>query len=148
MRLSTLLAAGFAGASLALASPARAQVSIGISVYAPLGPALRVYAYSPEREGEWRDDYMRWSPVVVYEDDGHYYRRRGRGARPVVVYMYRGAYFFPPRDRAWQGYDRRYDYDRQPVYEERSRGRGRGHEHGDDGEHGRGRGRGHDDDGG
>ena len=84
-------------------------------VDARFGPELGVFEFSPQRAGDWRANYRRWSPVTVYESNGHYYSRRGPGARPVTIYRYRDEYFLPPQDRAWGGFDRRFDYSHAPT---------------------------------
>ena len=140
MRATPMIIAALAGTLAVAPARASAQVSVRIMLGARLGPPVPVLAYAPERYGPWREDYPRWTPIVLYEMDGHYYRHRARDARAIEVYAYGGNYFLPPRDAGWVGYDRRYDYRLRPDWkrddEERSRGRGRG------------RGRGHGDDGG
>jgi hypothetical protein len=97
--------------------PARAaaQVSVRISVGANLGPPIPIYAYSQHRYGDWRANYLNWSPVTVYEVNGRYYRHSERGAREVIVYSDHGQYFFPPQDGAWSGFDKRVDYRHRPI---------------------------------
>lgn len=144
MRAMQIIAAGLAGALLLRPAAAQSQVSVSITVGAQLGPPVPVYVYSAERYGPWREDWDRWTPVVLFEQDGRFYRRHARGMRAVEVYVYGRDYFLPPQDRDWVGYDRRYDYRLRP-------GREQGHERGDDDGpgHGRGRdrGRGHGDGG-
>ncbi len=114
MRRMHFIGAGLIGALAVLPAGAAAQVSVSISLGAQLGPPVPVFAYSAERFGPWREDYRHWTPRVLYEMGGRFYRHRDRGARPVEVYLYNGDYFLPPRDAGWVGYDRRYDYDDQP----------------------------------
>jgi hypothetical protein len=114
MRMTTLVTSAVLAAVIALPATAPAQVRISVAFGARLGPALSIYAYSPAHFGDWRRDYDRWTPVAVYDVNGNYYRYRVPGAREVVVYHYRDAYFFPPQDEAWVGSDRRYDYRHRP----------------------------------
>ncbi|MHB1863831.1 MAG: hypothetical protein ACYCVL_12785 [Gemmatimonadaceae bacterium] len=131
-----MILAALAGTLAVAPARASAQVSVNIILGARMGPPVPVLAYAPERFGPWRDDYPRWTPVVLYEVDGRYYRHRARDARAIEVYVYGGNYFLPPRDAGWVGYDRRYDYRLRPGREhddeDRGRGRGRGRGHGDD----------------
>ncbi|HTR79602.1 MAG TPA: hypothetical protein VMH39_15895, partial [Gemmatimonadaceae bacterium] len=115
MRIAPWLAAPLIGALIALPSRAPAQVNIKIEFGARLGPEIGVFAFAPERYGPWRANYMKWTPVTLYDVNGHYYRTQVRGARPVLVYSFKGEYFFPPQDKAWIGLDRRYDYKLRPV---------------------------------
>jgi roadblock/LC7 domain-containing protein len=118
MRLNTWMTAALAGSLLALpALPATApaQVRISVAFGARLGPPIDVFAYSADRYGAWRTHYARWTPVVVYDVNGRYYRYNVAGARAVVVYRYHNDYFFPPDDHAWIGVDKRYDYHRRPM---------------------------------
>ena len=73
-----------------------------------------LYDYSPGYYGDWRYNYSRWSPVVIYEYRGRYYPDRVRGARPLQVYRDRSGYFLPPRDREWNRVDRRFDRRQRP----------------------------------
>jgi hypothetical protein len=124
MRFTRLLAAmPFAIAVVALPARASAQVNISVKFGARLGPEIGVVAYAPERHGDWHANYRRWTPVVLYDVNGHYYRHQVEGARSVMVYTYNGEYFFPPADRAWVGYDRRYDYHHAPGDEDFHRAR-------------------------
>ena len=75
---------------------------------------VEIYDYSPYYYGDWRYNYRRWSPVVIYEYRGRYYPNRFRGARAVQVYRNRSSYFLPPRDRGWERADRRFDNRRRP----------------------------------
>ena len=134
MRATHIIAAVLIGIAGVVPTDTRAQVSVSISLGAQLGPPMPVFAYSPARYGPWRADYVHWAPVVLYEMNGRYYRHRARGARALEVYASSGDYFFPPREAAWVGFDRRYDYRRRPEHDDDD-GRGRAH--------GRGRGRGH-----
>lgn len=114
MRATHLFAAALAGALLLEPSPARGQVSVSITLGAEVGPPIPVYTYSAYRYGPWRKDWRRWTPVVLYERDGRFYRHHARGTRAVEVYADGGDYFMPPRDRDWVGFDRRYDYGDRP----------------------------------
>jgi hypothetical protein len=76
---------------------------------------VEIYDYSPGYYGDWRYNYRRWSPVVIYEYRGRYYPNRLRGARPLQVYRNRSGYFLPPRDRDWSRADRRFDPRRRPT---------------------------------
>ncbi|HUX34082.1 MAG TPA: hypothetical protein VMV51_09420 [Gemmatimonadaceae bacterium] len=114
MRATHVIAAVLMGIAGVVPTDTRAQVSVSISLGAQLGPPMPVFAYSPARYGPWRAEYGRWAPVVVYEMNGRYYHHRARGARAIEVYAYGGDYFLPPRDAAWVGFDRRYDYDERP----------------------------------
>jgi len=76
---------------------------------------VEIYDYSPDYYGDWRYNYRRWSPVVIYESNGRYYRKRFRGARPLQVYRNRSGYFLPPRDRDWNRAERRFDPRRRPT---------------------------------
>jgi roadblock/LC7 domain-containing protein len=115
MRIATFLTLPLLGALIALPAPAPAQVNVTIQFGARLGPEIGVFAYSPERHGDWRTNYRRWTPVTLYDVNGHYYRTAVRGARPVLLYTYNNEYFLPPQDRAWIGLDKRYNYPRQPT---------------------------------
>jgi hypothetical protein len=115
MRITTLLTVPLLGALIALPARAPAQVSINVSFGTRLGPEIGVFAYSPERQGDWRANYRRWTPVTLYDVNGHYYRNSVRGSRAVVVYTYNNEYFLPPQDQGWTGFDKRYNYQRQPI---------------------------------
>ena len=118
MRATHVITAALIGACIVWPAEASAQVSVSISLGAQLGPPVPVFAYSAERYGPWRADWPRWTPIVLYEADGRYYRRRARGARAVEVYAYGGDYFLPPQDAGWIGYDRRYDYGDRPMHDD------------------------------
>ena len=90
-----------------------------------LGPETVVASYTAERRGDWRKQYTEWMPVPLYVVGGRFYRRHVRGARPVMVYWRQYEYFLPPQDNAWVGWDKRYDYTRQPLPEDWARARGR-----------------------
>ena len=90
-----------------------------------LGDEIGVLAYSADRAGDWRRNYKRWTPVTVYEVNGHYYPNNGRDARAVTIYRYRSEYFLPPRDQAWVNFDKRFDYKNQPNEDDHGRARGR-----------------------
>jgi hypothetical protein len=106
-----------------LPAPAAAQMQISVQFGTRLGPEVAVYAYSPERLGDWRANYRQWTPVTLYDINGRYYRNSVRGARPFLVYQYHNEYFLPPQDHGWNGMDRRYNYRRQPNQEDFGRGR-------------------------
>jgi len=89
-----------------------------------LGPEVGIVPYVEARRGDWRTNYTKWLPVPLYVVNGHYYRRHVRGARPVVAYWYDNEYFLPPQENAWVGWDKRYDYRRQPLVEDWARVRG------------------------
>ena len=106
----------------------RGRVSAYVSVGRPdrrLGAELGVLAYSPERAGDWHRSYRRWTPTTVYEVNGHYYQNNAPGARAVQIYRYQNEYFLPPRDREFEGFDKRYDYGHKPNDDDHNRGRGR-----------------------
>ncbi|HYV95930.1 MAG TPA: hypothetical protein VE967_00595 [Gemmatimonadaceae bacterium] len=94
--------------------PVSVPAQITITFGARLGPEVGLHAYSVQRMGDWRQSYRQWTPVTVYDVNGHFYLRNVRGSRPVLVYRYNNEYFFPPQDRDWNGFDRRYDYRRRP----------------------------------
>jgi len=114
MRIKTLLVVPLLGALFALPAKAPAQVNLSVSFGTRLGPEIGVFAYSRERQGEWRDNYRRWVPVTLYDVNGRYYRTSVRGSRAVVVYSYNDEYFFPPQESGWNGIDGRYNYARRP----------------------------------
>ncbi len=122
MRRTILLVLPLLG-TLILPAQAPAQGNVTVQFGTLLGPEVTVFAYSPERLGDWRVNYRQWSPVTLYDVNGRYYRSNVRGARPVLVYQYRDEYFFPPQDQAWNGLDGRYNYRRQPTQEDFGRGR-------------------------
>ena len=109
--------------ALIFSTRAPAQINVGVRFGTRLGPEVSVFAYSPERLGDWRANYRRWAPVTLYDINGRYYRSYVRGARPILVYQYRNEYFLPPQDQGWNGSDRRYNYRRQPTQEDFGRGR-------------------------
>ncbi len=115
MRIKLLLVAPLVGAFITLPANASAQVQIGVTFGARLGPEIGVFAYDQQRMGDWRNSYRRWTPVTLYDVNGHYYRTNVRGSRPVLVYSYNNEYFMPPQDQAWVGMDHRYNYQRQPT---------------------------------
>ena len=132
MRIRNMLAILLAGAAIALPARAPAQVNISVNLGRLLGPEISIYAYSQPDYGDWRVAYQQWTPVTIYELNGHYYRKSTKGARAVAVYSRNGEYFMPPTDKAWVGKDKRYDYKHQPAAQDRGRakskdqGRGRG----------------------
>lgn len=115
MRIGILLAFPVLAALSAVPARVPAQVNVTIQFGARLGPEIGVFAYSPQRHGDWRTSYRRWTPITLYDINGHYYRTAVRGARPVLVYSYNNEYFLPPQDREWIGFDKRYTYPRQPT---------------------------------
>jgi hypothetical protein len=129
MRIRHSLALSALAICVALSpAPASAQ-SVGISIN--LGPPRVVSVYEPAYYGPWRTSYMDWEPVTLYFVDGVYYERPAPRARTVVVYRRGREYFLPPRETAWVGVDRRFDYrhaPRQWDYDHGKRhGNGRGH---------------------
>ena len=136
MRLPNALAALLLVATFATPDRASAQVDISVSLGRQLGPEVSIYAYSQPEYGDWRVSYRQWTPVTLYFYDGHYYRKSAKGARAVAVYSRNGEYFMPPEEKAWVGFDKRYNYKRQPVSEDRGRAKQK------DNSQGRGRGRG------
>lgn len=113
MRIATLMTLPLLlGAVMAL--PARAPAQVSVRVGARLGPEISLSAYSSDRQGEWQKNYRRWTPVTLYDVNGHYYRNRVKGARPVQVYRRGNEHFLPPQDQAWVGHDRRYNYNHRP----------------------------------
>jgi hypothetical protein len=116
MRLGKLIALPIIAALIAVpAQQAQAQVKIDVKFGTRLGPEIGVFAYSPAHYGDWHANYRKWTPVTLYDVNGHYYHHPVDGSRAIVVYSYNGEYFFPPADRAWVGFDRRYDYHHAPV---------------------------------
>jgi hypothetical protein len=103
----------------------RARPYTPFEIDARFGPEIGVFNFSPDRAGDWRRNYRRWTPVTVYEFHGRYFTNSGPGARPVMVYRYRDEYFLPPDDPAWNGFDRRFDYNRIPNQDDRGRVRDR-----------------------
>jgi len=121
MRIRNFLILPILGAMIA--APARAPAQITIRFGARLGPEVGVYAYSQERQGDWQRSYRQWTPVTLYDVNGHYYRNNVQGARPVAMYTYRNEYFLPPQDQAWVNKDRRYNYGRRPNQDDYGRNR-------------------------
>jgi hypothetical protein len=115
MRISRMMAAPLAAVLMAVPAMASAQVNISVKFGTRLGPDVGVFAYTPERMGDWHANYRKWTPVTLYDVNGHYYRTQVEGARPVMVYTYNNQYFFPPTDHEWVGRDTRYNYKRAPV---------------------------------
>ena len=109
-----MAAATIVAASLVLPAQAPAQVNLTVRFGTRLGPDIGVFAYSPERNGDWHANYRKWTPVTLYDVNGHYYRNSVSGSRAVAVYSYNDEYFLPPTDREWVGKDSRYNYNRQP----------------------------------
>ncbi|HVZ47479.1 MAG TPA: hypothetical protein VG916_01735 [Gemmatimonadaceae bacterium] len=133
MRFSmmSIVAVLAAGAVATTAPRAHAQsVSININ----LGPPHVVEVYDAAYFGPWRTSYREWEPVTLYVVNGIYYEHPARGARVVVVYRRGHDYFLPPRDAAWVGFDRRFDYKHKPGKWD--------YDHGRKHDNGRGRGRG------
>jgi|SRR5579862_6004756 len=117
MRLATLLTLPLLGALMALPAQAPAQVSIT----ARLGPVLSIKAYSAERHGDWHTSYKKWTPVTRYEVNGSYYSKNVSGSRPVAMYRYKSETFLPPHEKAFNGYDKRYNYKHAPNEEDHGR---------------------------
>lgn len=115
MRTATIATLPLVGALLTLPVRAPAQAPVSVVFGPRLGPEIGVFEYSPARDGEWRGNYRRWTPVTLYDVNGRYYRSEVRGARQVLVYSYDNDYFLPPRDKDWNGADARYNYRRQPT---------------------------------
>jgi len=115
MRLLKLMAMALIAASIELPAGAAAQVSVTVRFGTGLGPELDVFAYTPEHLGDWHANYRKWTPVTVYDVNGHYYRKYVTGARAIVVYSFNDQYFLPPTDRQWIGFDKRFNYNRAPV---------------------------------
>jgi hypothetical protein len=115
MRISKMMAAPLAAVLIAVPAMASAQINVSVKFGTRLGPDVGVFAYSPERMGDWHANYRKWTPVTLYDVNGHYYRTEVPGARPVMVYSYNHQYFFPPTDHGWVGMDKRYNYKRAPV---------------------------------
>ena len=112
MRFPRLMILSMIGAVALVPRAAPAQISATVQI----GPQyeVRVNPYSREVYGDWRTSYRRWQPVTLYARDGRFYSRSVAGSRPVVVYRSQNEYFLPPRDQAWNNFDRRYDYNRRP----------------------------------
>ena len=108
---------------LAGCAPSYARVEYGPRYYDRR--YVDLYDYDSYYYGDWRSNYRRWSPVVIYEYDGRYYPNRLRGSRPVQVYRDRSGYFLPPRDRDWDRSDRRFDSRRRPNASDYQRARPR-----------------------
>jgi hypothetical protein len=121
MRIAQLVAATLVTASLVLPARAPAQVNLSVRFGTRLGPDIGVFAYSPERNGDWHTNLRKWTPVTLYDVNGHYYRHSVDGSRAVAVYSYNDEYFFPPTDREWVGRDNRYNYKRQPSADDAGR---------------------------
>jgi hypothetical protein len=115
MRIATALAVALLAAPTVAPAKASAQVNVDIAFGARVGPEVAVFAYSPERHGAWRRTYREWTPVTLYDVNGRYFRTQVRGSRPVLLYSYHNEIFLPPREKAWIGFDKRYDYKSQPV---------------------------------
>ena len=114
MRIAALATLPLLGVLIAMPARAPAQTTISVTFGTRLGPEIGVYAYAPARHGDWQTSYRRWTPVTLYDVNGHYYRSNVRGARAVQVYSYNNEYFLPPQDQAWIRRDSRYNYQRQP----------------------------------
>jgi hypothetical protein len=119
MRTATLLTVSLLAGLIALPTRASAQVSATITIGVRTGTPLIVSAYSPQEHGPWQQNYRTWTPVTLYEYDGHYYvvqvrDRHNHGVgRPVAMYRNRNGYFMAPTGPEWAN---------------RGRGRGRGHD--------------------
>jgi hypothetical protein len=123
MRITRILTLPLLGVLVAMPARAPAQLNLSVHFGTRLGPEIGVYSYSPERQGDWRVNSARWTPVTLYDVNGHYYRNSVSGARAVVVYSYNDEYFLPPQDQAWINSDRRYNYRRQPTPDDYGRDR-------------------------
>jgi hypothetical protein len=123
MRIANVLTVSLLAALLALPGRASAQVNINVKFGTRLGPDVGVFAYSPERMGDWHANYRKWTPVTLYDVNGHYYRSSVSGSRGVVVYSYNDEYFLPPTDAGWVGVDKRYNYKRRPIADDIGRAR-------------------------
>src|ERR1019366_4577844 len=123
MRITSLLTLPLLGALIVAPARAPAQLNVTVRFGSRLGPEIGVFAYSPERQGDWRANSRLWTPVTLYDVNGHYYRSSVSGARAVVVYSYNNEYFLPPQDQAWVNSDRRYNYQRQPMPDDYGRNR-------------------------
>jgi hypothetical protein len=123
MRIADLLTVPVLAALIVLPKGASAQGSITVAFGTRLGPEIEVSAYSSEHLGQWRSNYQRWTPVTLYDINGHYYRSQVHGARPVLVYTYNNEYFMPPHDQSWNGADQRYNYHRRPTEADYGRAR-------------------------
>jgi len=121
MKIGKLIAVPFVVALFAVPSHASAQVNLSVRFGTRLGPDVGVFAYSAERNGDWQNNYRKWTPITLYDVNGHYYRNSVAGSRAVVVYSYNGEYFFPPSDESWVNKDRRYNYGRRPNDADRNR---------------------------
>lgn len=86
MKLSQLIAVPFVVALFSVPSDASAQTGLTVRFGTRLGPDIGVYAYSPERNGDWQRNYRKWSPVTLYDINGRYYRHYVEGSRAVAVY--------------------------------------------------------------
>jgi hypothetical protein len=128
MRIAPFMTLPLVGALIALPTRAPAQMNISVQFGTRLGPEIGVFSYAPERQGNWRDNYQRWTPVTLYDINGRYYGNSVRGARPVQVYTYNNEYFLPPQDQEWVNRDRRYNYQRQPGEGDYGRARPYSHE--------------------
>ena len=115
MRIATLVTLPLLGALIVLPARAPAQATISVGLGTRLGPETSVFAYAPDRQGDWRATYRQWTPVTLYDINGHYYRNSVRGARAVLVYQLNNETFLPPQDSAWVGSDERYNYQQQPT---------------------------------
>jgi hypothetical protein len=124
MRIATWMTIPLLGALIALPTRAPAQMNISVRFGTRLGPEIGVFAYSPQRHGDWHASYRRWTPVTLYDINGHNYRNSVRGARAVQVYSYNNEYFLPPEDQEWahRG-DRRFNYNRAPGQTDYGRAR-------------------------
>ena len=120
MRIPLLVALLLAAPIGAVAGQAMIPV-VTVRAGSQLGPEVALGSYAEVRRGDWHTGYTKWLPVPLYVVNGRFYRRHVRGARPVVVYWYQNEYFLPPQQNAWLGWDKRYDYRRQPLVEDWAR---------------------------
>lgn len=115
MRIRSLAILPMIGALTLSPRPSNAQVNATIQFGQPVyGSEVHVYPYSVDNDGDWRVAYRRWQPVTLYTVNGRFYTRAAPGARRVVVYRYNNQYFVPPRDAAFNNFDRRYSYQYRP----------------------------------
>jgi hypothetical protein len=113
MRITSLLAVPILVGLIALPTRAHAQVGFSVRIGTP---EASVGVYSPARHGAWESNYQRWTPVTMYQANGHYYRTQPRdrhnrvvSSTSVQMYRYRNQYFAPPTDAGFAGRDRRFN---------------------------------------
>jgi hypothetical protein len=123
VRYPRLLALPLLGVLFAMPVRAPAQVNLTVRFGTRRGPEIGVYSYAPDRVGDWRTNYSRWTLVTLNDVNGRYFTRRVGNARPVSMYRYQNEYFLPPRDQGWVNSDRRFNYANQPNDQDRQRAR-------------------------